>query len=168
MNLHKAWVVAGCVSVIGGTVGCSTASSSRRPVYSASQVGQMISEQQGEVIGVQDVVIQAPTSRSGSAGAGSQIGSAVVGAAITGSPIQAAAAAGRVLGGIAGAGADNRNGEEITVLLKDGRTVVVVQERGATPFSIGDRVKILSGAGNSVYGGGNTRVVRDEVVTRSF
>src|ERR1051326_2798465 len=105
-------------------------STSKQPVYDSSQVGQMISEQKGEVIGVQDVVIKARTSQAGSPGIGSRIGWAAVTSAILGSPIHAAVAAGQALGGIAGAGMDNQQGEELTILLKDGRTVVVVQERG--------------------------------------
>jgi outer membrane lipoprotein SlyB len=128
----------------------------------------MISEQQGEVIGVQDVLIKAQTSQAGSAGVGSRVGSAAVASAILGSPIHAAVAAGQVIGGIAGASADNKNGEELTILLKDGRTVVVVQERGSVPFAIGEKVKLKSGSSSSIYGGGNTRVEHDEAYAKSF
>jgi outer membrane lipoprotein SlyB len=71
-------------------------------------------------------------------------------------------AAGRVVGSVVGAGADNQRGEEITVLLKDGRTIVVVQERGSVPFAIGDRVKVMSGSSGAIYGGGKAQIVRDD------
>ena len=73
-----------------------------------------------------------------------------------------------MIGGAAGAVADNKNGEELTILMKDGRTVVVVQERGDVPFAIGERVKIMSGSSTSIYGGGNTHVVHDESYVKSF
>jgi outer membrane lipoprotein SlyB len=146
--------------------GCATAS--KTPVYDSTQVGQMISEERGEVIAVQDVVIKARSSQAGSPGVGSRMGAAAATSAILGSPIHAAIAAGEMIGGIAGASADNKNGEELTILLKDGRTVMVVQERGETPFSIGERVKIVSGSSSSIYGGANTRVVHDETSAKSF
>ncbi|MEO7412028.1 MAG: hypothetical protein ABIZ81_01610 [Opitutaceae bacterium] len=165
MNSKIVWVSLAGVAAVG-LFGCATAS--KRPVYDSSQVGQVISEQRGEVIGVQDVLIKAPSSQAGSAGVGSRMGSAAATAAILGSPIHAAVAASQVIGGMAGASADNRNGEELTILLKDGRTVVVVQERGDAPFAIGEKVKIMSGSSGSVYGGANTRVLHDEAYVKSF
>jgi outer membrane lipoprotein SlyB len=147
--------------------GCATSSS--RPIYQSSQVGQMITEEQGEILDVREVLIQAPHSQAGSAGVGSRMGGAIAAAAVLGSPIQAAMEGARVVGGIAGANADNKNGEELTIRLKDGRTVVVVQQRGDTPFAIGEKVKIQSGSSTSIYGGGNTRVVHDDTVyAKSF
>lgn len=133
----------------------------RTPVYDSSEVGQIISEQSGEILAVQEVIIKAPTSRAGSAGAGSRIGSAAAAAAISGNPVAIAVAASQVIGGAAGAVADNQRGEELTILLKDGRTVVIVQERGRVPFGVGDRVKIMSG-------GTQDRVVRDETAGKNY
>jgi outer membrane lipoprotein SlyB len=121
-----------------------------------------MTSQSGEIIGVQDVVIKAPTAARGALGPGARIGSATAVAAVLGSPIHAAMAAGEVIGSAAGAGADNKKGEELTILMKDGRTIVVVQERGIVPFAIGERVKVMSGSGGSIYGGAKTQVVRDE------
>lgn len=146
--------------------GC--ASSSSTPVYQSNQVGQIITDQRGEIIGVRDVVIEAPKSARGSAGAGSRIGGAAVVGAVLGSPIYAAQVAGDVIGGVVGAGADNQRGEELSILLKDGRTVTVVQERGSVPFAIGDRVKVMTGSSSSVYGGPSTRVVRDDAVIGAY
>lgn len=85
-----------------------------------------------------------------------------------GSAIGAVATAGDVIGGIAGAAADNKNGEELTILLKDGRTVVVVQEAGTVPFSVGEKVKVKSGSSSSIFGGPNTRVDHDDTYAKSF
>jgi outer membrane lipoprotein SlyB len=148
-------------AISGGMLaGCATAS--KTPVYESNQVGQVITDQRGEIIGVQDVLIKAPSSSRGSAGAGSRIGAGAVVGAVLGNPVYAAQAAGDVIGGIVGAGADNQRGEELTILLKDGRSIVVVQERGAVPFSIGDKVKVMTGSSGSIYGGATTRVQRDE------
>jgi outer membrane lipoprotein SlyB len=146
--------------------GCGT-SASKTPVYSTSQVGQMISEQKGEIIGVQDVVIKARSSSAGSTGVGARMGSAAVVAAVLGSPIHAAIAAGEMIGSAAGAGLDNQKGEELTILLKDGRTVVVVQPRGDVPYVIGDRVKILNSSSGSIYGEPTTQVLRDDVYAKT-
>ena len=165
MNAKNVLVFLTGISALG-LVGCATAS--KTPVYDSSQTGQIITEQQGEIVGVQDVLIKAPTSRAGSPGVGSRIGSAVGRAAVMGSAIGAAAAAGDVIGGMVGGSSDNKNGEELTILLKDGRTVVVVQERGEVPFTVGEKVKIKSGSSSSIYGGANTRVDHDETYVKSF
>jgi outer membrane lipoprotein SlyB len=165
MNSKSVGIFLGTVAV-GVLAGCATGS--KTPVYESNQVGQVISEDRGEIIGVQDVLIKAPTTQAGSAGVGSRMGSAVATSAILGSPISAVIAAGQMIGGAAGAAADNKNGEELTILTKDGRTVVVVQERGDVPFAIGERVKIMSGSSTSIYGGGNTHVVHDEGSAKSF
>ena len=147
------------VLALGTSAGCM--SSRRLPVYDSGQVGQIIRDEPGEIIGVQEVIIRAPTKTAGTAGVGSRIGSAAAGAAITGNPVAIAVAAGQVLGGVAGAAADDQRGEELTVLTKDGRTVVIVQVRGNVPFAVGDRVRILASTSQD-------RVVRDESPTRGY
>jgi outer membrane lipoprotein SlyB len=155
--MHATWVrhtlVAAAVTLVSGC-----ASSPNTTVYKAGQTNQMITAQLGEVVAVHDVVIQASSSQSGSAGTGASIGSAL-GGSILGDPVTAVAgAAGRAVGSSLGAGADNQRGEEITVTLRDGRTVLIVQEKGAIPFAVGDRVKIMTGSGMMA----ESRVVRDE------
>jgi len=63
---------------------------------------------------------------------------------------------------------DNSRGEELTILLKDGRTVVESCRSGASSFAIGDQVKILSGSSSSIYGGPSTQVVRDDGPAKSY
>ncbi|MSU70059.1 MAG: hypothetical protein EXS39_04645 [Opitutaceae bacterium] len=151
--------IAACLA--GALAGCSGAPYSRMPVYDTTQTGQVISEQKGEITAVRDVAIRAPSSHAGAPGTGSQIGSAAVAGVITGSPIAAASAIGSVVGGMAGARVDDRPGEEITITVEGGKSIVVVQERTDPPLAVGERVKILSGSNSSIYGGGSTRVVRD-------
>ena len=167
MTSNSRSVLVFLVAVAGvGLAGCGSAS--KTPVYDSSQVGQMISEQKGEIIGVQDVMIKARSSQAGSAGVGSRMGSAAVVSAVLGNPVHAVIAAGEMIGGAAGATMDNQKGEELTILMKDGHTVVVVQERGEVPFAIGDRVRILSGSSGSIYGGPSTQVVRDDALAKNY
>jgi len=153
-------------AVIFATVlaaGCNSRSSSM-PVYDRGQVGQVVSEQSGEVVAVRDVLIQGQRSQAGSTGAGARIGSAAVTGAILGAPERAVAAVvGSIAGSAAGARMDDRLGEEVTVMLEGGRTVVIVQERatGVAPLAPGERVRLQTGS-SSGLGGGNSRVVRDD------
>jgi len=138
--------------------------SSTLPVYDSNQVGQVIREQRGEIVAVRDVLIKAPSAPAGSTGAGSRIGAGTVVGIITGSPTAVAGAIGSVVGGSVGARADDRLGEEITIMVEGGQSVVIVQERdrNVAPLAIGERVKILTGSGStSIYGGSTAKVVRD-------
>jgi outer membrane lipoprotein SlyB len=134
------------------------------PVYDRGQVGQVVSEQRGEVVGVRDVLIKGQTSQTGSTGTGARLGSAAVTGAIFGAPERAVAAVvGSIAGSAAGAKLDDRMGEEVTVMLEGGKTVVIVQERasGVAPLTPGERVRLQTGS-SSGYGSGNSRVVRDD------
>lgn len=134
------------------------------PVYDRGQVGQVVSEQRGEVVGVRDLLIKGQTSQTGSTGTGARLGSAAVTGAIFGVPERAVAAVvGSIAGSAAGAKLDDRMGEEITVMLEGGKTVVIVQERasGVAPLAPGERVRLQTGS-SSGYGSGNSRVVRDD------
>ena len=138
--------------------GCSSPAS-RTPVYTQSEIGQAISQQAGEVISARDVII-APNSTAsrGAPGAGSRVGAAAMIGAITGSPVAIANAVGSVVGETGGSKLDNKMGEEITVQLKGGPPVTVVQERGSVPMSPGDQVLVLT-TGSATYGQ-KVRVVR--------
>lgn len=143
--------------------GCAEApSQASRPVYSSSQTGQVITQERGMVVAVEEVLIKAPSSSAGSTGAGAQIGSAVVRGAMTGSSNAIAGAVGGILGSKAGANLDNQVGDKITVQLDNGKTVVIVQARGSdAPIMPGERVAIETGSSQSVYGGGTSRVIRE-------
>jgi outer membrane lipoprotein SlyB len=151
-------------AAIAGGAGCS--SPSRLPVYDSSQVGSVIKSEGGEVISVRDVLIKAPSSPAGSTGMGSRIGAAAGRSAIFGGPAAAVGAAGAVIGeavgSVAGAKADDRVGEEITILAEGGQTVTIVQDRSSPPLAPGERVRIITGASSGPYGGGGAKVVRDD------
>ncbi|MSU66316.1 MAG: hypothetical protein EXS38_09495 [Opitutus sp.] len=109
--------------------GCNSAFS-RLPVYARSQVGQVVSEQRGEIISVRDVVIKGQTDQAGALSRGSRIGAAAVTGAIMRAPERAVAAVvGSMAGSAAGGKFDDKLGEEIAVMLEGGRKIVIVQER---------------------------------------
>ena len=76
----------------------------------------------------------------------------------------AGAVVGEAVGAVAGAKMDDKVGEEITISIEGGQIVTIVQERSDPPLAPGERVRLVTGASSSVYGGGGTKVVRDEEV----
>ncbi len=143
--------------------GCGSPSSNPPPtVYSSSQAGQVISGESGQVMAVEEVLIQASSTHAGSPGTGAQVGQAVGMGAMTGNPMVIAGAIGGIMGGKAGASMDNQVGDKITILLDNGKTVTVVQARDKkVPIMPGERVVVEQGSSTSIYGGGNARVVRE-------
>jgi outer membrane lipoprotein SlyB len=156
------FVFASAFLAMGGSA-CNSGSSGL-PVYDRGQVGQVVSAQRGEVLAVRDVIIKGQANQMGSTGSGARIGSAAVTGAIFGAPERAVASVvGSIAGSAAGAKFDDKLGEEITVMLEEGKTVVIVQERatGVQPLAPGERVLLQTGS-SSGYGSGNSRVIRDE------
>lgn len=143
--------------------GCSSPSANT-PVYSQAEIGQAINQQAGEIIGVRDVIItpNSATSR-GAPGAGSRVGAAAVAGAIYGSPAAIASAVGSVVGEVGGSKLDNKMGEEITVQLKNGQVVTVVQERGDPPMALGESVLVVT-TGGTGYSTERVRVMRTDVL----
>jgi outer membrane lipoprotein SlyB len=138
--------------------GCETAPSST-PVYSAGQTGQVMSQQAGIVVSVEEVIIEGQQNTQGT---GSRIGSAAGMGAVLGSPSAVIGAIGGIVGEKAGGKFDNKIGDKITVMTDEGKTISVVQARDAQPIMPGERVVIESGRGATNKGGGNTRVVREQ------
>jgi outer membrane lipoprotein SlyB len=138
--------------------GCeSTSSTPSRPVYSASQAGQVMTHEAGLVMAVEEVLIEAPSTYAGAPGTGSQIGRAVGMGAMTGSPMAIAGALGGILGSKAGAGMDNQIGDKITIAMDDGKTVTIIQARDKVqPMMPGERVVLEKSYGK-------TTVVREGV-----
>jgi outer membrane lipoprotein SlyB len=60
-----------------------------------------------------------------------------------------ASAVGSVVGEAGGTKLDNVRGEEITVQLKDGQVVTVVQERSDPPMASGERVLVVTTGSSS-------------------
>ena len=156
---------------VGGALaaGAGCVSKSTLPVYDSSQVGNAITSERGEILSVRDVLIKAPSQSAGNTGMGARIGSAAGRSAVMGAPGAIVGAVGAVVGEAAGAmvgaTADDKMGEEITVLVEGGKTITIVQERGdGLPLAAGEKVRLVTGASSSVYGGSSTKtkVVRDE------
>lgn len=138
-------LLAGCVS---------ESSSTARPVYTASQAGQVISQDAGMVMAVEEVLIQGNSNYPGAPGMGSQVGRAVGQGVLSGNPLYVVGAIGGIMGSKAGANLDNQIGDKITITLDSGKTVTVVQARDkAQPIMPGERVVIESGS--------TTRVTRE-------
>ena len=136
-------------------VGCSSPAA-KTPAYGQDEIGQALSRESGEIVSVRDVVITpTPAAARGTPGAGSQVGAAAVVGAITGSPVAIARAVGSVMGEAGGSKLDNKMGEEITVHLKSGRTVTVVQERSSPPLAPGEEIEMVT-----TGGAGSTQKVR--------
>jgi len=105
----------------------------------------------GVVESVRDVRIVARETGVGTAG-GAMLGG-IAGRNVGGGSGQVAGAiGGAILGGIIGQNieksANERRGLEVTVLLDSGKYIAVVQESDES-FRTGDRVRILSGRGNT-------------------
>lgn len=167
MRIQNVFYSAMAASVLVLSGGCMS-SKSNLPVYDSNQIGTVIKSQSGEIVSVRDVVIKASSTQMGSTGMGARIGGAAGRSAIFGGPAAAVGAAGAVIGeavgAVAGARVDDKMGEEITILVEGGQTVTVVQERGSSPLAAGERVRIITGSSSGVYGGGGTKVVRDDEV----
>lgn len=157
-------ISAGCLG------GCA---SSRRPVYDPSQTGTVLSIEKAEVIAVRDVDIKTSPRPSGPTGAVGTVTGGAVASVITGSTAAIGRAVGSVVGSAVGSNADAVAGEEITLSVEGGRTVVIVQERSTPPLAPGEKVIILQPSTPSpIYGGGRVglpspsggavRVVRED------
>lgn len=119
----------------------------------------MLREVRGEIINVRDVMIT-PTAATGTAarGTSSRMGTAAVLGAITGSPAPLVRGVSSVMTDAGRGKLDNHMGEEITVRLKNGDTVVVVQNRSDPPMSPGEIVIVVT-TGDGSYSQ-KVRVVR--------
>jgi outer membrane lipoprotein SlyB len=135
--------------------GCASDSSNpSRPVYTASQAGQVISQNAGMVMEVEEVMIQGESSYQGAPGTGSQVGRAVGQGVLSGNPLYVVGAIGGIMGSKAGANLDNQIGDKIVIALDTGKTITVVQPRDKKqPIMPGERVVVESGS--------KTRVVRE-------
>lgn len=133
--------------------GCASDSTSNpaRPVYTASQAGQVISQNAGMVMEVQEVLIQGESDYPGAPGTGSKMGSAVGRSVLTGNPLAVVGTIGGIMGGKAGANLDNQIGDKITIALDSGKTITVVQARDRKqPIMPGERVVVESGSKTTV------------------
>jgi len=149
----KAFRVITFVSAIALLAGC--ASSNSGDIYSRDQARTTQTVQMGTVQAVRNVQIEGTKSGIGTVAGG--VAGGVAGSTIGGGKGQVLAAlGGAAIGAVGGTVAEEKltkkNGLEITVKLDSGSVIAVVQEADVM-FSVGERVRVLTG-------GGTTRVVR--------
>lgn len=149
-----------CSLLLAPVSGCSSPSASSSASASGlDESGPVLREVRGEIINVRDVMIT-PTAATGTAarGTSSRMGTAAVLGAITGSPAPLVRGVSSVMTDAGRGKLDNHMGEEITVRLKNGDTVVVVQNRSDPPMSPGEIVIVVT-TGDGSYSQ-KVRVVR--------
>lgn len=131
--------------------GCATGSRSGE-VYSPEQARQEMTVRMGVVESVREVQMEG--SRSGVGGLAGGVVGGVAGSSVGGGKGQIVGAVlGAVAGGLAGnaieQGTSRRQAMEITVRLDNGQTIAIVQEGDPMLFRHGDRVRVLSGHGET-------------------
>lgn len=134
--------------------GC--ASSKSGDTYSRSQARQEMTVRMGVVESVREVTMEGTKTGVGST-AGAVVGGVAGSSVGRGKGQIVGAVLGAVIGGVAGnaveQGATGKQAMEITVRLDTGTMIAIVQEGDPREFRAGDRVRVLSG-------GGETRVTR--------
>lgn len=133
-------------------VGCTSLESLSGDSYSRTSTRQAQSVELGTIISIDVVTIEGTSGTAGSIGGG--LLGAAIGSNVGGGNGRLVGAA---VGGIAGAAggsaiqhaATQKKGLEITVQYDNGRTAAIVQEQGKDTFAVGQRVRILSGAGGT-------------------
>lgn len=118
--------------------------------YTRAQVRGEQSVRLGTVESVRDVVIDARDSGTGTL-AGAALGGVAGSTVGRGDKANTAGAiAGAIVGGVIGSSieksANDRKGIEVTVRLEGGKLIAVTQEKDED-FRVGDKVRILAGAG---------------------
>jgi outer membrane lipoprotein SlyB len=140
-------IAASVIAVLGG---CAPSQSGS--VYSRDRVGQEQTVRTGVVDSVRQVQIEGTRSGIGPV-AGAVVGGIAGSTVGQGKGSAVAAVLGSVAGGVAGQaaeqGATRKAGVEITVKLDGGSLITIAQEADDTTFSVGDRVRVLSGGGVS-------------------
>lgn len=130
--------------------GC--ASSKSGDVYSRDQAMQELSVRTGVLEAIREVQLEGTKSGVGT-GAGAVVGG-VAGSSVGGGKGQIIGAVlGAVAGGLAGNAIENQTTKktavELTIRLDSGKTIAVVQEGDGREFRTGDRVRVLSGRGET-------------------
>lgn len=128
------------------------ASSRSGDVYSRDQAMQELQVRTGVLEAMRPVQLEGTRSGVG-VGAGAVVGG-VAGSGVGGGKGQIVGAViGAVAGGLAGSALENQISKkaavELTVKLDSGKTIAIVQEGDGAEFRVGDRVRVLSGRGDT-------------------
>lgn len=140
------------MAVLAGIALAGCAGSRSGSVYSRDQARQEMTVRTGVVESIREVALEGTKS-----GVGTMAGAAVGG--VAGSSVGqgkgqiVGAIIGAVAGGVAGhaieEGSTRKQAMEITVRLDSGQTIAIVQEGDPAEFRNGDRVRVLSGRGET-------------------
>lgn len=138
------------------TAGCTFPSSTS--IYDRNSAGRTMNIDTGDVVAVRSVQISGRNTIVG-VGGGALIGSAAAsgGSGVGGAVVQAAGAVGgAVLGEAVEEVATRKSAQEITIKLKSGDTIAVVQPIAQEGhFSVGDHVHVMHGSGGTQVRRGN-------------
>lgn len=148
MNLLGKVVFAMAAVLVFG--GCASSKSGN--VYSREQARQEMVVRLGVVESIREVELEG--TKSGLGGMTGAVVGGVAGSNIGGGKGQIVGAVlGAVLGGVAGSAIENeatrKRAMELTVRLDSGQIIAIVQEGDPQEFRAGDRVRVLSGAGET-------------------
>jgi outer membrane lipoprotein SlyB len=140
------------VALFATAVLAGCASSKSGSVYSRDQARHEMNVRMGVVESIREVALEGTKSGVGSL-AGGAVGG-VAGSSVGGGKGQIVGAIlGAVAGGVAGhaleEGATRKQAMEVTVRLDSGQTISIVQEGDPAEFRSGDRVRVLSGRGET-------------------
>lgn len=143
---RRAGAVILAASLAGMVLLTGCASNAAYETVPSATAGRSQSVSEGTVIGVRKVNIEGEATHVGHTSG--TIGGAAVGQTVgRGSGRTLATAGGAIVGGIVGGQIEKaitaKVGQEITIELDDGYTIVVVQERTEPEFREGDRVSVL-------------------------
>jgi outer membrane lipoprotein SlyB len=142
------------VVALGATVVCAGCTfPSKSTVYDRRSAGRSMTVDTGSVTDARDVTVSGRRTIVGTGGGAIVGGAAASGGSGVGGAV--ASAAGAVTGAIIGEATEEavtREGaQELTIKMKNGDTIVVVQElKKEGRFSVGDSVQVLSGGGGTM------------------
>ena len=140
------------ILLISAVLLAACASSKSGDVYSRDQARREMTVRNGVVESVRVVTLEGTKSQVGTT-AGAVVGGVAGSSVGQGKGSVIAAVIGAVAGGVAGSaieeGATRKQALEITVNLDGGRSLVVLQEALPGEFQPGDRVRVVSGSGET-------------------
>ena len=140
------------ILLISAVLLAACASNKSGDVYSRDQARREMTVRNGVVESVRVVTLEGTKSQVGTT-AGAVVGGVAGSSVGQGKGSVIAAVIGAVAGGVAGSaieeGATRKQALEITVNLDGGRSLVVVQEALPGEFQPGDRVRVVSGSGET-------------------
>lgn len=140
------------LALSAGLILAGCASSKAGNVYTRDQTKREMTVRLATVESVREVTMEGTKSPVGTV-AGSVVGGVAGSNVGQGKGSTVGAVLGAVVGGIVGSGieesATQKKALEFTLKLDDGRVIAIVQEDGGEGIKAGERVRILSGGGES-------------------